>query len=177
MTEQLRDPFQAPVYEISCGSGDRVSLDPIDKPLATRLADRIVKIDPWRTLGTDPTRLAASLAVGDHGSFRRAIMLNADCCGAIIIRSPWLYGPYLTLLAIFPEHQRAGVGSSILHWLESEIHGTANNIWACVSSFNTRAQSFYEVHGFKKVETLPDLVREGFSEILIRKQLNNAPES
>jgi ribosomal protein S18 acetylase RimI-like enzyme len=55
--------------------------------------------------------------------------------------------------------------------MELEARGTATNIWACVSGFNTRAQQFYEKHGFERMAVLDDLVRPGFAEVLIRKRL------
>jgi ribosomal protein S18 acetylase RimI-like enzyme len=146
-------------------------LVPIDKLAVSGLAERIVSLEPWRTLGTDPTKLAASLAEERHGLIQRAIIRNADIVGVVCVRYPWLFGPYLMLLAVFPECQRSGVGSGILQWLESEVQGSTTNIWACVSSFNVHAQSFYARHGFQEVGVLPDLVRIGFSEILVRKQL------
>ena len=163
-------PFHATDYEIPCGT-NRVSLASIEGAAAAALADKIVKIDPWHTLETDSTKLAAALVQEDQSAFRRAIVSSAGCVGVISVRNPWLFGPYLALLAVFPEHQRMGVGSAILEWLEREVSGTASNIWACVSSFNAEAQSFYARHGFREAGDLPDLVRNGFSEILIRKRL------
>jgi ribosomal protein S18 acetylase RimI-like enzyme len=87
------------------------------------------------------------------------------------IRYPWLYGPYLAMLAVFPAYQRAGIGSAILQWIEGEAKATSANVWACVSSFNIRAGSFYERHGYQQVGTLEDLLQDGFAERLLRKRL------
>ena len=41
--------------------------------------------------------------------------------------------------------------------------------WTLVSSFNHKAQQFYEKMGFIKVGQLDDLIIEGYSEFLLRK--------
>ena len=128
-------------------------------------------MDPWRTLGIASSGLVASLLQHDHGAFKRALWFNGHCAGVVRIQDPWLYGPYLALLAILPGHQRAGLGAAVLQWMDFEVRGSSNNIWACVSSFNSEALKFYERHGFETVGVIPDLLKSGFSEILIRKQL------
>lgn len=136
----------------------------------------MIEIDPWRRLQIDRERLAASLHQEEHGARRWAVILDGASVGVIGVRYPWLFGPYLMLLAIFPGHQSAGVGSDLLRWLDDEAQAArgaaGGNVWACVSSFNVRALSFYERHGFESIGELPDLVRSGYSEILIRKQLS-----
>jgi ribosomal protein S18 acetylase RimI-like enzyme len=107
----------------------------------------------------------------DHGAFKRALWFDDRCAGAVRIQDPWLYGPYLALLAILPGSQGMGLGAAVLQWMESEVRGSSNNIWACVSSFNTEALRFYQRHGFETIGVIPDLLRPGFSEILIRKHL------
>jgi len=128
-------------------------------------------MDPWRTLGIGAAALAQSLTSGDEHLHRWLIRREAALAGTVIVRNPWLYGPYLALLAILPEQQGSSIGTAVLRWMEREAGDTAGNIWACVSAFNTRAQQFYEKHGFEKVGTLDGLVRPGFAELLIRKRL------
>ena len=158
-------------HEIACGTHDRLSLRAIDQAIADSLADQIAQMDPWRTLDISASGLSLSLVQEDHGAFKRALWLNDDCAGVIRIQDPWLYGPYLALLAILPGHQGAGLGAAVLRWMECEVRGSSNNIWACVSSFNSEALRFYRRHGFEPVGVIPDLLRSGFSEVLIRKRL------
>jgi ribosomal protein S18 acetylase RimI-like enzyme len=171
MTKEAKYPFQRSHSDLSYGVNS-VTLSPIDAGLARPLGETIAQMAPWHMLGKDAASLAVSLQVEDHGDIHRVIWLNANCAGAVSIRYPWLYGPYLALLAILPDYQGRGIGSAILRWMEAEVHGTANNIWACVSSFNTDAQTFYIKHGFDTVGILPNLLRNGFSELLVRKQIN-----
>jgi diamine N-acetyltransferase len=166
-----RRPFGEPSYKLRDAPGSRLTLDPMDKAAAAYLADAMAKMDPWRTLQISAARLADSLADGDDHLHRWAIRQGPACAGVVSIRSPWLYGPYLALLAVLPEHQAAGIGKAVLDWMESEARESATNLWACVSAFNTRAQSFYERHGYERMAVLDDLVRAGFGEVLIRKRL------
>ena len=88
----------------------------------------------------------------------------------VLVRDPWLKGPYLELLALLPPFQNQGIGSGILAWLEREaLVQAARNLWVCASSFNARALRFYERHGFAPAAVLPGLVADGFDEILLRK--------
>jgi diamine N-acetyltransferase len=88
----------------------------------------------------------------------------------VSIRSPWLKGPYLELLAILPEFQGNRLGAGILAWFEREaLRLEARNLWVRAASFNARALRFYEGHGFRPAATLSGLVAEGYDEILLRK--------
>jgi GNAT superfamily N-acetyltransferase len=88
----------------------------------------------------------------------------------VSVRSPWLKGPYLELLALLPKAQGQGIGANILAWFEQEaLKAGARNLWVCASLFNTRALRFYERHGFEQAATLPGLVADGYDEILLRK--------
>lgn len=158
-------------HEILCGAHSRLTLRPIDENTAESLGHQISRMDPWQTLGIAAPALAQSLVQSDHGAFKRSLWLEGRCIGAVRIQDPWLYGPYLALLALLPGAQGKGLGAAVLGWMESEIRGTSTNIWACVSSFNTDAQRFYARHGFETIGVIPDLLRPGFSEILIRKHL------
>ena len=90
--------------------------------------------------------------------------------GAVSIRSPFLKGPYLELLAILPAFQNQGIGGDIVAWFEQEgVRAGARNLWVCASSFNTQALRFYQRHGFHRAATLPGLVFDGYDEILLRK--------
>jgi len=110
-------------------------------------------MEPWSVMHYPADRLAAFLASPDGGVARYVVSLNGKDAGAVSVRNPWLKGPYLELLALLPEAQNQGIGSSILAWLEGAAlqHG-ARNLWVCASSFNARALRFYERHGFIEVE-------------------------
>jgi len=105
----------------------------------------------------------------DPGLHRFAVIIGEELGGVICVRYPWLLGPYLELMAILPNHQRRGIGREIISWLETQI--AERNIWTVVSSFNHTARHFYQKSGFLEIAILPDLIKPGFAEILLRKQV------
>lgn len=142
----------------------------LDPRGSDRLAAAIVAIPPWSVMNYPADAMARFLSTADGCVSRYAIEIGGEQLGALSVRSPWLKGPYLELLALLPVAQGQGIGSGILTWFEQEAleHGS-RNLWVCASSFNTRALRFYERHGFEQAATLPGLVVDGYGEILLRK--------
>jgi GNAT superfamily N-acetyltransferase len=133
------------------------------------LAEAIAAMPPWSVVNYPADALARSLASSD-GARRYRIEAQGATAGVISVRSPWLKGPYLEILAILTQFQGRGIGTSLLAWFEEEaLRQAARNLWVCASSFNTRALQFYARHGFQPAATLPGLVVSGYDEILLRK--------
>ena len=81
--------------------------------------------------------------------------------------------PYLQLLAVLPEFQGRNLGLRLLQWMEFEARGAeARQLWLCVSTFNTRAQAFYQRFGFEAVAVLDKLASDASDELLMRKRLS-----
>ena len=96
----------------------------------------------------------------------------------IVIQDPFLHGPYLKLLAIFPGFQGRKLGLRLLQWMEAEARRVeARQLWVCVSTFNTRARAFYERFGFEAVAVLDKLVSDASDEIFMRKRLSYGPSA
>jgi ribosomal protein S18 acetylase RimI-like enzyme len=162
--------FRAEHYELH-SNGGTVTLEPIAVVAAQALGEAIAQIEPWATLGTNSARLISYLTIDDPHCCRRIIRYGDANAGVVAVRSPWLYGPYLTLLAVLPGYQNSGIGSAVLQWMEDEAKERPANLWVCASSFNAEALAFYERRGFGRVGDLPDLVAPGFTEVLLRKPL------
>jgi ribosomal protein S18 acetylase RimI-like enzyme len=127
-------------------------------------------MEPWSVMNYPADRLAAFLASADGGVARYVVNVDGEEDGAVSVRDPWLKGPYLELLALLPQAQNQGIGSSIMAWFETAaLQRGARNLWVCASSFNERALRFYERHGFATAAMLPGLVADGHNEILLRK--------
>ena len=137
---------------------------------AHAVGGQLALIDPWQRLKFDANALAAYLNRPDPALQRHAIMADGHLAGAIALRSPWLRGPYLELLAVFPAAQGRGLGKRALNWAVAQA-GSAANFWACVSAFNHPARGFYARMGFVETTELTDLVTSGENEILLRKIL------
>jgi len=160
-------PSQFSNTPIDLGRARLVALDP---RRSDKLAAAIVAIPPWSVMSYPAEAMARFLATADGNASHYAVEVEGEQAGAVSVRSPWLKGPYLELLALLPKAQGQGVGSSILVWFEEEaLKVGARNLWVCASSFNTRALRFYERHGFEQAATLPGLVADGYDEILLRK--------
>ena len=166
-----RPGFRKDRYLIAFDGGRELLLEPPDKMSAEAVAQAMCRVDPWRTLQTRPERVSAFLLQEDAHCCRRIIRFAGTIAGVVAVRSPWLYGPYLNILAVLPAFQGAGIGSAMLRWMETEAGDASTNLWLCASEFNTSAIAFYERHGFRQVASLPDLVAPGFAELLLRRRL------
>jgi GNAT superfamily N-acetyltransferase len=145
-------------------------LEPLKPGACPGLAAAIVAIEPWSVMEYPAERLAAFLASPDQAVSRFVVTAGDVEAGVVSIRSPWLKGPYLELLALLPAAQGRGIGSRIVAWFEqTALDQEARNLWVCASSFNDRALRFYARHGFEPVARLPGLVADGYEEILLRK--------
>jgi GNAT superfamily N-acetyltransferase len=160
-------PSQFSTIPIDLGRARLVALDPRS---SERLAAAIVAMSPWSVMNYPADAMARFLATADGNVSRYLIEIGAEQAGAVSVRSPWLKGPYLELLALLPKAQGQGIGARILSWFEQRALALeARNLWVCASSFNTRALRFYWRHGFEQAATLPGLVVDGYEEILLRK--------
>jgi diamine N-acetyltransferase len=136
-----------------------------------RVISNILAIqDPWLRLGYTEKGLFRYLNRTDPSLSRYAVLVSEETVGVVCVRYPWLRGPYLEMLAVFPPHQGKNLGKALIVWMSDECCGLSNNIWTTVSSFNTPALSFYKKIGFNEIAELPDLVAGGFSEILLQKK-------
>ncbi len=117
--------------------------------------------EPWATLKISATALANYLMRDDPALRRYAVSVDGELAGVICIRSPWLRGPYIELLGLFPNARGKGIGKQLLNWAESEARRESKNLWVVASSFNQQALSFYESFGFTRIGAIPGLVLAG----------------
>ncbi|MGE5505827.1 MAG: N-acetyltransferase family protein [Actinomycetota bacterium] len=143
---------------------------PLEAADIGQLAQALAGIDPWLHLGYSAAALAGWLGRDDAALTRLAATRGGALAGVLGVRSPWLRGPYVELLAVLPGHQGFGLGRTLLD-AAVERSGQAANLWACVSASNVPARNFYRRCGFAEVAPLPDLVADGEDEILLRKRL------
>lgn len=149
-----------------------VALEPMVPDAAERLGDALAAIDPWARYGFTPTALTAYLADDEPGAPRYVICVNGQIAGAVGLRTSWLRGPYLQFLGIVPAYQGDGIGGSVLQWFEDNARAAgARNLWVAVSAFNSGAMRFYQQHGFQPAAELDNLLQDGISESLLRKNL------
>jgi ribosomal protein S18 acetylase RimI-like enzyme len=165
---------RAPTTPSSC----RWAFAPVRPEWIPGLADELCRLDPWKTLGYAPQAFVRLITQTEPGVSTRAIVVEGNCLGLVIVREAWLLGPYLRILGILPVAQGSGIGGEVIdHLCDEARQSGARNFWACVSGFNRRAQGFYYRHGFTVVGTLDDLVIEGQDELLLRRRLRQSPPS
>ena len=128
----------------------------------------LVSMDPWFTLGYKAEALYSYLLHADSTLNRYCLTGSGKICGVLAVRSPWLFGPFIELIALFDGFRGQGIGAQLIEWVGGGSESP--NIWATVSSFNEDAQRFYTKMGFEQTAVLDDLIKPGWDEILLRKR-------
>ena len=149
-----------------------IDLEPMTEDAAKILGKAFTEIDPWRRYPYPASALEAYLCGNETGAPRYVIRVGRALAGAVGVREVWLRGPYMQFLGILPSFQRLGIGKLVLDWFEAAARQRDDrNIWVTASDFNADAIRFYERFGFGRVASLEDLVRDGKTELLLRKSL------
>lgn len=125
--------------------------------------------DPWKRLSYPVDFWDRMFAPLPQGRDSLVLATDGQIAGIAVLRPRFLVGDYLELLAISPPLTGQGLGALLLSHLEALVFARANNLFACVSDFNTGARQFYRRHGFQEVGPLPNLLVRGSTEILLRK--------
>ena len=123
--------------------------------------------EPWKSLGE-------GLDFTPHIAARHTFvcMVNDIPAGFVIFTPDPVFarGGYLRALAVAPDMRRLGLGKALLSFAEERTARKAPNLYLCASSFNRQAQAFYTSCGYSKVGAIPNLIRDGVSEYIYRKQ-------
>ncbi len=145
-------------------------IEPLRPGEIREISRALAAMDPWRTLGYKPQSLSYYLLRADCALKRRAIYVSGNLSGVLAVRFPWLFGPFIELIALFGDCRRKGIGRRVIEWTCGQ-YPASRNIWATVSAFNLDAQKFYARMGFERTAALEDLIKPGLQEILVRKRV------
>ncbi|MCG4437175.1 GNAT family N-acetyltransferase [Erysipelothrix rhusiopathiae] len=63
---------------------------------------------------------------------------------------------YIVALYVLPTHQRAGVGSELLSFIEASVPDTIDQAYVDVENGNVSAETFYKKYGFVQKICIPD---------------------
>lgn len=148
-----------------------VFLSPLEPKYVNPISMILCSMDPWLTLEYRPEAFEYYLLHSDPALSRYTVMISGNVAGVLSLRFPWLFGPFIELMALFDGFQRRGVGSRIIDWVC--LRYKSANLWATVSSFNIEAQKFYSSAGFEQTAVLADLIKAGSNEILLRKRISS----
>lgn len=139
---------------------------------AEALGVQFAGMEPWAKYASTPAALAVFFAQNEPGAPRFALRKGGELAGLAIVRMNWLRGPYLQFLGLLPAFQNKGLGGQFLDWLEAQAGADGHrHVWIMVSDFNTPARTFYARKGYEEIGAVPDVVKDGFTEILLRKRV------
>lgn len=123
--------------------------------------------DPWITLGMDYQQCRVAF----DGPCKEiyAAQYENRIAGFMILQVCGTFKGYIQTICVSEDFRGRGFGKKILRFCERRILQVSPNIFICVSSFNKGALRLYEAFGFKLVGELTDFIKEGFTELLLRK--------
>jgi ribosomal protein S18 acetylase RimI-like enzyme len=87
----------------------------------------------------------------------------------LVFQPDFLLGAFVALLAVKPAAAGRGVGRRLMGRSERMAFARKRWLWVSSDSDNRQAARFYRKLGFVRVARLPDLIRDGRTEILWRK--------
>lgn len=137
-------------------------------PLAVAHCARMMsKTDPWITLGMNYDQCLVAFM----GSCKEIYLaqLGTHIAGFVILQTCGTFSGYIQTICIDSEYRGKGYGNRLLEFCETRILKFSPNVFICVSSFNQSALRLYYRFGFKLIGELENFVKEGFSELLLRK--------
>ena len=130
-------------------------------------ANMMLKTNPWITLGLNFEQCHAAF----EGIGKEVYILKKEeeILGFVILQIAGTFRGYIQTLCINENYRGQGLGKKLLTFCEERIRQISPNIFICVSSFNTGALKLYQAMGFTLVGELENFVRNGFTELLLRK--------
>jgi ribosomal protein S18 acetylase RimI-like enzyme len=138
-----------------------------DWEVIQQCAAMMASSDPWITMGFSYAQCLQAF----EGHWRETYVLwyQQEVAGFVVIQPLGTFKGYIQTLCVSEAYRGKGLGHHLLHFCEEKILETSPNMFICVSAFNTRALKLYESFGFERIGELPNFVKSGITEILLRK--------
>ena len=130
-------------------------------------AKMMSKSDPWITFKMDYDQCQKAF----EGDCKEIYVLEFEngIAGFVIIQICGSFKGYIQTICIDDMYRNKGFGKKLLQFCEERVLKISPNIFICVSSFNKGAIKLYYELGFKLVGELNNFVKDGFTELLLRK--------
>jgi ribosomal-protein-alanine N-acetyltransferase len=125
--------------------------------------------EPWITLGRTFDRCLATLH--DEALERYVAVDDGEVVGFVLLSMRGTFTGYVKSLGVREDWRSRGLGTHLMAVAEERVFRESPNVFICVSSFNPRAQAFYERLGYEVVGPLRDFIVRGEDEILLRKTI------
>jgi ribosomal protein S18 acetylase RimI-like enzyme len=137
--------------------------------LARRQSTWIAAMDPWRSLGYQAAGLGRYLGRMARASRALVAEEKGEVLGILVFQPDFLLGMFVALLAVPPQAAGRGIGRALMARIEQTALRKKRWLWVSSDGDNQAAARFYQKLGFVRVARLPDLIRDGRTEILWRK--------
>ena len=138
--------------------------------VARAQAGWIVGIEPWKGLGYRAAALGKYLArLARAGDVFVARSPRRAPDGIVVATDGFLLGGFIALLAVRPDASGQGLGGRLVAHVEARVFARRRWLFVSCDAGNRAALRFYRRQGFARVGRLPDLVRAGRVELLLRK--------
>jgi len=130
-------------------------------------AKMMSETDPWIRLGISYSDCLKAF----EGPCKEIYIQETlgEISGFVILQVCGSFKGYIQTLCVSHTFRGRGLGSRLLLFAEERILKISPNIFICVSDFNTGALELYKRSGFRLVGELENFVKEGYSELLLRK--------
>ncbi len=140
-----------------------------DTKIISGCAQMMAASDPWITLGMNYEQCLPSF----DGPCKEIYVAEYEnkIAGFVILQLCGTFKGYIQTLCISEDLRGRGLGKKILQFCEQRILKISPNIFICVSSFNKGAIKLYQEFGFQLIGELENFVKEGFTELLLRKSV------
>ena len=144
-----------------------VSLSLTDTEHLSECAMMMAKSDPWITLDIDYDQCLKAF----EGLSKEIWALEIDkaVAGFVILQMDGTFKGYIQTVCVDVAYRGRGIGKKLLQFCQERILKISPNLFICVSSFNQGAIRLYKEFGFTLVGELDNFVKEGFTELLLRK--------
>ena len=131
----------------------------------------IVALEPWRGLGYRAEALGRYLArkARSGAVWAARTSPHGPPLGVVVADDGVLLGGFIALLAVRPEAAGQGLGRRLVEHVAARTFAKRRWLYTSADGNNLAALRFYRRLGFARVGRLPDLVRPGRVEILLRK--------
>jgi ribosomal protein S18 acetylase RimI-like enzyme len=130
-------------------------------------AHMMSETDPWITLKMDYEQCLKAF----EGECKEIYVVEAEniIAGFVILQTSGTFSGYIQTICVDAPFRGMGLGKKLLHYCNERVLKFSPNLFICVSSFNKRALKLYYDFGFKLVGELENFVKQGFTELLLRK--------
>jgi [ribosomal protein S18]-alanine N-acetyltransferase len=122
---------------------------------------------PWTQYGMDYQQCLSAF----EGPCKEIYTLehSGETGGFVILQVCGTFNGYIQTLCIQEKYRGKGLGKKLLQFCEDRILNFSPNIFICVSDFNKGALKLYQEFGFELIGELKDFMKDGISELLLRK--------